>query len=197
MRLIKKSFAGLAVLTVLTFSNFVFSDTYVIDDSKSGSHSFIQFRAKHLGFSWLYGRFNEFSGEFTYDPNKPETNKVSVNINTLSLDSNHALRDKHLKSSDYVNFDKYSTASFVSTKYTVTGEKTATLEGNLTLAGVTKPISMDLDVIGGGKDPWGGVRQGFEGRFVLNPKEFGIDLSKLGEVATHVEMTISIEGIKK
>jgi len=72
------------------------------------------------------------------------------------------------------------------------------LVGDLTLAGVTKSITIDIDVVGGGKDPWGGYRQGFEGRTVLNPADFGMKhLSKLGEAGSHVEMFISIEGIKQ
>ena len=182
---------------VLAVSVGASADTYVIDDAEKGAHAFLQFRVKHLGYSWLWGRFDDFTGEFTYDPKKPEASTVSVDINTLSLDSNHGLRDKHLKSKDYLNFDKYTKASFKSTKYTPTGEKTAKLVGDLTLAGVTKPITIDVDVVGGGKDPWGGYRQGFEGRTVLNPADFGFKLGKLGEAGTHVEMFISIEGIKK
>lgn len=172
------------------------ADDYVIDTQ--GAHAFIQFRVKHLGYSWLYGRFNDFSGEFSYDPAKPEASTVSVNIDMTSLDTNHAERDTHLSADKYLNFDKYKTATFTSTKYEKTGESTAKLTGNLTFMGVTKPITLDVEHIGGGKDPWGGYRQGFEGRAIMTPKDWGLDMAaKLGPAAAQVELMLSVEGIKK
>lgn len=197
MKIFKHGIVSAVIFTIL-HSTSSFADTYVIDDSTMNSHAFVQFRVKHLGFSWLWGRFDNFSGEFTYDPNKPEASTVSVTLDTTSLNSNNALRDKHLKSEKYLNFSKYSTATFVSTRFSPTGENTATLTGNLTLAGVTKPLSIDVEVIGGGTDPWGGTRQGFEGRALLNPQDFGLtNAAALGEAGTHVELYISVEGVKK
>ncbi len=84
---------------------------------KKGSHQFLQFRVQHLGYSWLYGRFNNFDGTFSYDADAPEKSKVSVTIDTTSVDSNHAERDKHIRSDDFLNVDKYPEATFESTSF--------------------------------------------------------------------------------
>ena len=86
---------------------------YVIDTE--GAHAFIQFRIKHLGYSWLLGRFNEFEGRFSYNEDKPEAASVEVTISTASSDSNHAERDKHLRGTDFLVVERYPQARFVST----------------------------------------------------------------------------------
>lgn len=169
-------------------------ERYVIDTE--GAHAFIQFRIKHLGYSWLYGRFNEFSGTFTYDPDDPSASQIQVDIKMASLDSNHAERDKHLRGSDFLEVSKYPTASFKSTSYKETGFNKGVLEGKLTLKGVTKPIKIDVERIGNGPDPWGGYRRGFEGRTEFALKDFGIDYN-LGPASRTVEMMLTVEGIRQ
>lgn len=169
---------------------------YVIDTK--GAHAFIQFRVKHLGYSWLYGRFNDFSGSFTYDDAKPEASKVAVDIKVTSLDSNHAERDKHLRSKDFLDTDAFPSAKFVSTSYKSTGPKTADLSGDLTLHGVTKPVVIAVEAIGAGKDPWGGYRAGFEGKTTIKPADFGIEMEKkLGPASGEVELFLTVEGIRQ
>jgi polyisoprenoid-binding protein YceI len=170
------------------------AERYVIDTE--GAHAFIQFRIKHLGYSWLYGRFNEFGGTFTYDPDDHSNSQVQVNIKMASLDSNHAERDKHLRGSDFLDVGKYPTATFKSSSYKETGFNKGVLEGELTLKGVTKPIKIDVERIGNGPDPWGGYRRGFEGRAVFALKDFGIDYN-LGPASRTVEMMLTVEGIRQ
>lgn len=169
-------------------------ERYVVDTE--GAHAFIQFRIKHLGYSWLYGRFNDFGGSFTYDPNDTSNSSVQVEIKMASLDSNHAERDKHLRGGDFLDVAKYPTATFKSTSYKETGFNKGVLEGKLTLKGITRPIRIDVARIGNGPDPWGAYRRGFEGttRFAL--KDFGIDYF-LGPASRNVEMTLSVEGIRQ
>ena len=131
---------------------------YTIDTN--GAHAFIQFRIKHLGYSWLLGRFNTFDGNFRYDEANPSEAHVEVTIDTASIDSNHAERDKHLRSNEFLDVGKYPTAKFVSTSFQETGGGKAVLKGNLTLHGVTKPVSIDVKHTGHGADPWGGYRRG-------------------------------------
>lgn len=157
---------------------------------KKGAHQFVQFRVQHLGYSWLYGRFNDFDGTFSYDADKPEKTKVSATIDTSSVDSNHAERDKHLRSDDFLNVDKFPKATFTST-----GFDGKTLKGNLTLMGVTKPIEIAIEKIGEGKDPWGGYRAGFEGRTTFKMADYGIKKS-LGPKSADVEMILSVEGVR-
>ncbi|GAA5524907.1 protein YceI [Microbulbifer aestuariivivens] len=166
---------------------------YVIDTK--GAHAFIQFRIKHLGYSWLYGRFDDFSGSFQYDENNPEASSINVNIDVNSLDSNHAERDKHLRGEDFLFVEKYPSATFKSTRYEVTGDGKGKLSGDLTLRGITKPITIDVTHIGGGQDPWGGYRQGFTGTTEFALKDFGIDYN-LGPASQTVEMILDVEGIR-
>ncbi len=161
-----------------------------------GAHAFIQFKIKHLGYSWLLGRFNKFDGQFSYDEKNPDASKIEVNIDTTSIDSNHAERDKHLRSEDFLYVSKYPTAKFVSTSFKENGNGKAVLKGNLTLRGVTKPVTIDLEQVGHGPDPWGGYRRGFVGTTVLTLKDFGIP-KDLGPASQQVEMLLSIEGIRR
>ena len=166
---------------------------YKIDTK--GAHAFIQFRIKHLGYSWLYGRFDDFGGSFSYDEKAPEKSSVNVNIDVTSLNSNHAERDKHLRGEDFLNVAKFPTATFKSTSFEPLGDGKAKLSGELTLRGITKPIIIDVTNIGGGKDPWGGYRQGFSGTTEFALKDFGIDYN-LGPASQNVEMILDVEGVK-
>lgn len=171
-----------------------YAEDYVIDTD--GMHAFIQFRIQHLGYSWLYGRFDKFDGKFSYDEKKPQDAKVEVTIDTTSINTNHAERDKHLSADDVLDVEKYPEARFVSTRYVPAGNGTGKLEGNFTLRGVTRPLVLDVNETGAGKDPWGGYRRGFEGttRFAL--ADFGIE-KELGPASRDVEMILSIEGIRQ
>ncbi len=181
--------ASLAVSSTL-----VSAADYEIDTK--GMHAFVQFRIQHLGYSWLHGRFEDFTGIFSYDADNPGASKASVVIKADSLDTNHAERDKHLRSDDFLNVDKYPEIRFESTKYQADGAMQGMLYGNLTLHGTTKPIAIQVSKIGEGKDPWGGYRAGFEGTTEINRSEFGVD-KNLGPSSEKVEITLSIEGIRK
>jgi polyisoprenoid-binding protein YceI len=161
-----------------------------------GAHAFVQFRIKHLGYSWLYGRFDKFDGNFFYDEAKPEASTIEMTVDTTSLNSNHAERDKHLRGKDFLNVDKFPTATFKSTSFEPKGDGKALLKGELTLHGVTKPIAIDVTAIGGGKDPWGGYRQGFTGKTEFKLKDFGIDYD-LGPASQTVELILDVEGVRK
>ena len=114
-----------------------------------------------------------------------------------SLDSNHAERDKHVRSGDFLDVGKHKTAKFVSSKYEVTGKDTGKMTGTLTFMGVSKPMTIDVVHVGGGPDPWGGYRAGFEGRATIKPAEWGIGMAKLGPASEEVELFLTVEGIRK
>ncbi|MCG8314516.1 MAG: YceI family protein [Pseudomonadales bacterium] len=183
-----------ALVAMLMQSQAMAVDTYKLDTR--GAHAFIQFKIKHLGYSWLYGRFDKFDGTLELDESAPEKSKITVTVDTTSLNSNHAERDKHLKGKDFLNVDKYPSATFVSTGINLTGETAAVLKGKLTLHGVTKDIEVPISHVGGGKDPWGGYRHGFTGTVTLALKDFGIDYN-LGPASTHVDMLLDLEFIKQ
>jgi polyisoprenoid-binding protein YceI len=192
--MLKKSFAALALGTALLTVGHAMAADYKID--KEGQHAFIQFRIQHLGYSWLYGTFKDFDGNFTYDEKNPAADKVSVTIKTDSVDTNHAERDKHLRSADFLNASAHPTATFESTKVTPTGDNAADIEGNLTLNGVTKPVVIKAKMMGHGDDPWGGYRAGFEGSTKLKLKDFNIQRD-LGPASQEVELTLSLEGVRQ
>ncbi len=169
------------------------AENYTIDTK--GMHASIQFRVQHLGYSWLYGRFNKFAGKFSYDGAAPEKSTVDITIKTGSVDTNHALRDKHLRSKDFLNVDKFPEARFVSTAFVSIGKGKGVLKGKFTLNGVTKPIEIAVSHIGGGKDPWGGFRRGFEGTAHFAMADYGI-LKNLGPKSKNVELILAIEGVK-
>ena len=170
------------------------AEEYDID--VKGAHAFIQFKIKHLGYSWLLGRFNKFDGHFSYDEKNPNAARIEVNIDPASIDSNHAERDKHLRSKDFLDVSKFPTAKFISTSFKEKGPGKAVLKGNLTLHGVTKLISIDVQHIGHGPDPWGGYRRGFAGSTMLTLTDFDIKMN-LGPASRQMEMFLSIEGIRR
>jgi polyisoprenoid-binding protein YceI len=170
------------------------AEEYAIDTK--GAHAFIQFRIKHLGYSWLYGRFNDFSGNFSYDEKNPSSAKIALDIDPASIDSNHAERDKHLRGDDFLHVDKYPKAGFISTSYTEKSDGTAILKGDLTLRGVTKPVTIQVVKVGNGPDPWGGYRRGFYGTTEIALADFGISYN-LGPASRNVELELSVEGIRQ
>ncbi len=159
------------------------------------AHSFVEFRANHLGYSWLYGRFNVLSGEFTHDPANPAANSITVEVDTTTVDTRHAERDKHLRSGDFLEVEKYSKASFKSTRYEGSAES-GKLHGELTVRGITRPVVFEITKMGEGPDPWGGYRAGFSGSYTLTRSDFGIDYD-LGPKSTLVELTLGVEGVRK
>ncbi|MNO47208.1 hypothetical protein D3C76_375140 [compost metagenome] len=191
--MLKKTFAALALGTALFSAGQAMAADYKID--KEGQHAFIEFRIQHLGYSWLYGRFDDFDGAFTFDEKNPSADKVKVTINTNSVNTNHAERDKHLRSPDFLNVGKHPTATFESTSVK-TASNDAEITGNLTLNGVTKPVTIKAQLIGQGDDPWGGYRAGFHGTTTLKLKDFNIQ-KDLGPASQEVELVLSVEGVRQ
>ena len=193
-KILQKIGLSASLAGVLLASSAVMADNYVID--KKGMHAAIQFKISHLGYSWLLGRFNDFDGKFSYDEKKPGESKVEVTINTKSVDSNHAERDKHLRGSDFLEVSKFPQAKFVSTGYKEGANGQAKMTGKFTLHGVTKDIVIDVTKIGAGKDPWGGYRRGFEGETRIALKDYGIT-KNLGPASAELDLLLNIEGIKQ
>lgn len=169
--------------------------SYKIDTE--GAHAFVQFKIKHLGYSWLLGRFNTFDGSFEYDSKTPDASFITVNIDPASIDSNHAERDKHLRDKDFLHVKKYPKASFKSTAFTFDKDGSeGKVKGDLLLHGVSKSIEFEIEKIGEGRDPWGGYRVGFEGETTLKLEDFGIK-NILGPASAELEMELYIEGIRQ
>ncbi|AUX72357.1 Protein yceI precursor [Erwinia pyrifoliae DSM 12163] len=191
--MLKKTILGLTTAALFMTAATASAAEYKID--KEGQHAFVQFRIKHLGYSWLYGSFKDFDGRFTFDEADTAKDKVNVIINTASVDTNHAERDKHLRSAEFLNVAKFPQATYVSTGVVKEGDG-LTVNGNLTLNGVTKPVKLAAKLIGEGKDPWGGYRAGFEAKGTIALKAFNIK-TDLGPASQEVDLIISLEGVRQ
>ena len=181
---------GLAIAMALPFG--ANAADYVIDTK--GAHASINFKVSHLGYSFIKGRFNTFSGDFSFDEKNIADSKINVVIDTTSLDSNHAERDKHLRSGDFIDAGKYSEAMFTRTKVEDKGNGKLDVTGDLTLHGEKRSITIEAEFIGAGKDPWGGERAGFIGQTRLELADFKIPV--MGS-SSYVDMELHIEGVKK
>lgn len=168
-------------------------ENYALDIK--GAHAFVMFKVKHLGYSWLHGRFNTFDGNFTYDTANPNNSSISVTIDTTSVDSNHALRDKHLRDTGFLNVEKYPEATFKSTSMNLVNEK-GTVTGDFTFLGVTKEIVLNVEAVGNGDDPWGGYRRGYTGTTSFIMADYGME-KNLGPNSAEVFLELNIEGIRQ
>lgn len=179
----------IAIILLSLVANVATAATYQID--KEGQHAYVIFRASHLGYSYIIGHFEDFEGRFTYDPENVGASQAAITIQTASLDSDHAERDKHLRDEEYFDASGHPEITFVSTGYEGSAES-GVLKGDLTLKGVTRSIEIAVEKIGEGKDPWGGYRAGFEGNVTLNAADYGLP-GWIGDVAVE----LIIEGIRQ
>lgn len=190
----KKQFIQLlAASSIVIFSHTISAAEYVIDTK--GAHASINFKIMHAGFSWLTGRFNTFDGSFNYDKDKIQDSSIKVAIDTASIDSNHAKRDKHLRSDDFLNVADHPQAIFESTKVIQKDNGKMDIEGKLTLNGVTQNIVIDAIKIAEGERK-NKYLAGFTGTTELVLKDFNIKKS-LGPTSTSVFMELHIEGIRQ
>lgn len=166
------------------------ANTYDIDPV----HSTILYRIKHLGASYSYGRFDDFSGSFAVDEAKPENSKVTFEVKTASIDSGAAKRDEHLKSSSFFDVKQFPTATFKSSSIRKNGDKYM-VTGDLTLHGVTKQVTIEMEHVGTVKDPRAGDISGYQGTLALERSDYGIKFMP-DALSDDVMLTISIEGDK-
>lgn len=154
------------------------------------AHSFVTFEVGHLGVSTTAGRFNEFEGAFSLADDS-KSGSAEFTIQAASVDTNHEARDKHLRSPDFLDVKQFPTITFKSTSFN--GEE---LKGDLTIHGVTKPVSFEVEKVGEGNDPWGGYRAGFEASTTIKRSEFGVSYFIPG-VTDETEIEVFIEGIRQ
>jgi polyisoprenoid-binding protein YceI len=169
--------------------------TYEIDRA----HSSITFKIKHM-FSKVPGRFKQFEGTIAIDPEKRENVNVAASIDVASIDTDEAKRDAHLKGPDFFDTEKFPTITFKgSTLSDVNADRTrGKLTGDLTMRGITKPVVLDVEWFGKGKDPWGNEKIAVAGTTKLNRKDYGIIWNKTLDaggylVGDEVEIEIQIE----
>ena len=168
------------------------AETYKLDPV----HTSIVFRIKHLGVSYVFGRFNGPTGTFIFNDSSPSNSSINMQVNAKDIDTADEKRDKHLRSPDFFNVEKYSQVAFKSTTIKKLDDSTYEVSGDLTLLGKTRPITVKANAVGAGKDPWGNFRRGFETSFMIKRSDYGMDFMLSG-LSDEVGITISVEGIRQ
>lgn len=183
------------VAGVLTISGLMFQTAVAADYKLDPSHTFIQFYTSHIGFGTIVGRFNTFDGSFNWDEKNPSASSIKFTIQTDSVDTNWAERDKHLRGEEFLNVAKYPTATYKSTAYIGNADK-GLMKGVLTLRDVSKPITLRVERLGEGQDPWGGYRVGFKATTSIKRSDFG-NPRNLGPKSDVVELQFFMEGVRR
>jgi polyisoprenoid-binding protein YceI len=189
----------LAALTMAIFSMAIYAESpsgeYIVDSA----HTKIGFEVSHLVISSVEGRFNKFDGTLNLDK-KLTNSKVVATVQMNSVDTTEVERDKHLKSPDFFDADKFPQMTFVSTSFSGSPAKLK-IKGNLTIKGVTKEVVFDSKLSKEITDPWGKKRIAISGNTKINRKDFGILFSKIVEagpvVGDDVMISIKAETVKK
>ena len=164
MTLLTKSLAaGAFTLAVALATVQAKAADYTIDTS----HAFANFNVNHLGYSTMLGRFNKFTGNISFDQTNVAASKVNVTIETASIDTNHQKRDDHLRSPDFFNVAEFPTMTFASKKVEKTGDKTGLVTGDLTLLGVTRPVTLNVTFNKAAVHPFDGAKPASQQRFVV------------------------------
>lgn len=157
-------------------------------------HSSVVFKIKHMNVSWFYGRFNDIQGSVVYDEKKPEASSVSVEIATESVDSKAENRDKHLQSPDFLSVKEFPKMTFKSKSVKKGDKGKLSVTGDLTLHGVTKPLTCEVELVGAAKTQMG-ERAGFETTFTIKREDFGMK-NMLEGIGNDVQITVSLECAK-
>ncbi len=159
-------------------------------------HTQVEFSAKHLGMMTVRGHFAEVTATGDIHPEHPERTTVEATITTASIRTHNEQRDKDLRSSNFLEIDKYPTMAFKSTKLEMTGPDSATLTGNLTIKGNTHRVTLKVVKYGEFNDPNMGHRIGYAAETKINRKDFGMSFDMMldGKFIVSNEIQINIEG---
>jgi polyisoprenoid-binding protein YceI len=173
------------------------ADTYTVDKT----HSETLFTVKHL-MSRVTGRFSDFSGTINVDPGNPAASTVEFTINAASVDTTVPDRDKDLRGPNFFDVERHPTITFKSSKVTPVSKDKFTVDGTLTMHGVSRPVNLAVEFLGFGKDPWGNEKAGFAVETTLNRKDYGLLWNKALDqggflLGDEVKVVINLEAAKK
>ncbi|MFL5321737.1 MAG: YceI family protein [Myxococcaceae bacterium] len=163
------------------------------------THSSITFSVRHMMFAKVRGSFQKWQGELELDESLT-AGKVKVQIEASSIDTGVEQRDNHLRSPDFFDVAKYPSLSFESRKVTAKGKDRFTIEGDLTLHGISKPVTLEVENLGNGKDPWGNQRVGFLATARIDRREFGLGWNQALEaggvlVSENIDIEINVQAV--
>ena len=166
--------------------------TYAIDKA----HTIVGFVARHLVVTKVRGQFNDFEGTVVVG-DTPESSSVNVAVDVTSIDTREEMRDNHLRSPDFFDTENHPKMTFASTKIEPAGDSWR-VTGDLSLRGVTRPITLDVEFNGATQDPWGGTRLGFSAEGELTREDFGVSFNAATEagglvVGSKVKLDIEAE----
>ena len=184
-------------VAALFAANPLFAESFKIDKA----HSQAEFKIRHM-MSNVTGRFNDFDATIDLNRSNPAASKVEFTIQSASINTANDNRDKHLRSADFFEVEKYPTIKFKSTKIASTGTDQYDVTGNLTIRDVTREVTVPVTFLGFAKDPWGKERAGFELETKLNRKDYGLNWNKALDqggflLADDVKISIAIEAVKQ
>ena len=192
-----KVFKYIAAFAILTVPQMSHAQSNVEQYAFDKAHTSILFFVNHLGFSMSQGKFLEYEGGFTFDRENPENSEIDVSIKTASIDMDDEEWDNHLKNADFFNVEEYPEMTFKSTGIVVTGDNTADITGDLTLLGVSKPVTLKVVHNKSGQHPFGDkYLAGFSATTTIKRSEFGMNYG-LPNVGDDVEVRIEVEAVRE
>jgi polyisoprenoid-binding protein YceI len=164
-------------------------------------HSIIGFAIRHLEINWVEGRFKDFTGTIHYDDSDLTKSSVEFTAKVESIDTGVEPRDKHLRTADFFEAEKYPEMTFKSTRVERKGKQGGVLYGDFTLKGVTKQVSLPFTITGAVKDPWGNTRFGVNAKTTINRRDYGITWGKPldgggFDVGNEVTINLQLEAFK-
>jgi polyisoprenoid-binding protein YceI len=165
------------------------------------AHSIIGFSIRHLEIAWVEGRFKDFKGAIHFDEKDVTKSSVEFTAKVESIDTGVEPRNKHLRTADFFDVEKYPEMTFKSTRVERKGKDGYVLHGDLTLKGVTKQVALPFTVTGAIKDPWGNTRFGVQAETKLDRRDYGITWGKTLEnggldVGNEVTIELQLEAVK-
>lgn len=166
------------------------------------SHSNIEFAVRHLMISTVRGRFGKLTGTVELDDRNPAKSRVEVAIDATSIDTREEQRDTHLRSADFFEVEKFPSLTFKATGISGDVRGSFKLNGDLTIKGVTRPITLEVTSEGQGNDPWGNERAGYSAKGKLKRSDFGLTWNQLIEaggvaVGDEIKIGIDVELVRK
>jgi polyisoprenoid-binding protein YceI len=162
----------------------------------------VLFKVKHLGISTVTGRFRDFAGTITYDPQNPAAARARATIKTASIDTDNDRRDNHLRSADFFEAEKYPEITFTAGRLREARGDGFKLDGTLTMRGVTRPITLDVEKVGLARGPDGRERMAFNATTTLDRTQYGLTWSRATEagglvVGNDVQIVLELETVRK
>jgi polyisoprenoid-binding protein YceI len=164
-------------------------------------HSRIGFSVRHMMVSKVRGQFTEYSGSGYFDAEGPAKSHAELTIKAASIDTGNPDRDAHLRSNDFLAMEEYPELTFKSTSVKKVDDRLFQVTGDLTIRGVTRPVTLEVSYLGSTTDPWGKTRLGFEGTTTINRRDWGVNWNAALEaggvmVSDNVNLEIEIEAVK-